>query len=253
MSAVPEPKRWIDDEQIQPADFSHAYAGHSADAPSAEKRDALWKQLSGRLPAATGGAQVAVSKHSAVWAKYGAMALGATLAAVGWQAINMLQPAPATPRRAAPAVVHEPAAVAELKPVAVEMVQPEAVDELVIEPAPRAERKLHRARGNVTNKAPPQPEPSVASTPDSAQAELMLLLRARRVLESAPQRALALAGEHATSFPNGMLAEERETITIDALRQLGRIDEARRRFQSFSQRFPGSAHRERLADSLRLR
>ncbi len=77
-------------------------------------------------------------------------------------------------------------------------------------------------------------------------AELILLKRARAALETAPQRALSLSGEHQTRFPRGVLAQEREVIAIEALIRLGRHGRAERRAARFNQRFPASAHRRRL-------
>ena len=67
-----------------------------------------------------------------------------------------------------------------------------------------------------------------AATP-SWPSEAQLLQAAQASLRSNPRRALALAREHEQRFPKGALAQEREVITIEALSQLGRADDARDR------------------------
>jgi hypothetical protein len=43
-----------------------------------------------------------------------------------------------------------------------------------------------------------------------------------------------------------MLAQERDVITVHALVELGRLDEARRRAGELRRRYPDSAHRKRV-------
>jgi hypothetical protein len=76
--------------------------------------------------------------------------------------------------------------------------------------------------------------------------EDQLLERARRALASDPNRALALTREHARTYPNGVLAQEREVIAIEALKRLGRSSEADSRRGTFEERYPQSAHRRNL-------
>ncbi|HEX5100952.1 MAG TPA: hypothetical protein VFV94_15685, partial [Polyangiaceae bacterium] len=71
--------------------------------------------------------------------------------------------------------------------------------------------------------------PPSASSAGGLAAESTLLEQARRSLDSAPERALALVGEHARTFPSGQLAAERRLIEIDALYRVGRRTEARAR------------------------
>jgi hypothetical protein len=77
-------------------------------------------------------------------------------------------------------------------------------------------------------------------------AELALLARARRVLAATPARALALTDEHRKLFRSGQLAEERELLAIEALVNMGRGDDARRRARSFAKSYPSSVHQHRL-------
>jgi hypothetical protein len=73
-------------------------------------------------------------------------------------------------------------------------------------------------------------------------AELDLLARARRIVASAPARALQLTAEHARRYQDGVLAQEREVLAIDALARLGHRDLAAARARRF-ERYPDAAHR----------
>jgi hypothetical protein len=98
--------------------------------------------------------------------------------------------------------------------------------------------------------------PSPASSPTNATAshengttpvsESVLLNQARSALRSNPRRALALTQEHAKRFANGVLAQEREVIAIEALSRLGQSDTASSRARDFERRFPGSAHQSKV-------
>jgi hypothetical protein len=91
------------------------------------------------------------------------------------------------------------------------------------------------------NRPPADPPPN----------EGALLLRAQQVLASDPSAALDLTRQHARLFPAGGLVPEREVLAIEALVQLGRLEEARARFGAFRARFPGSPHLARLDGLLR--
>jgi hypothetical protein len=84
----------------------------------------------------------------------------------------------------------------------------------------------------------------VNTRPTESEAEL--LERARNALTSSPARALALTEQHRARFPSGVLTQEREVIAIEALKRLGRTDEAARRAADFARRYPGSAYRKKL-------
>ena len=104
-----------------------------------------------------------------------------------------------------------------------------------------------------------RPAPQRSSAPDVARdakpaldpvAEARLLEEARHALASQPARALALCGEHARTFPGGLLSQEREVITIQALARVGRRAEAETRARRFAQAHPRSAHLRRLVHLL---
>jgi hypothetical protein len=75
---------------------------------------------------------------------------------------------------------------------------------------------------------------------------LQLLLRARRLVRTAPDRALELTERHRSKFSRGMFVEERELLAIEALSGAGRQGLAAARAHSFLATFPSSAHRRRV-------
>ncbi|MFZ5893066.1 MAG: hypothetical protein ACOY0T_18545 [Myxococcota bacterium] len=88
------------------------------------------------------------------------------------------------------------------------------------------------------------PSPSVVHS--DPEAELRLMREAQAALGSNPARALELAAQHAQQFPRGVLAQEREVVSIDALSRLGRTTEARSRATRFRKSHPESAYLPRI-------
>lgn len=80
--------------------------------------------------------------------------------------------------------------------------------------------------------------------------EFALLRAARQAVAAQPERALSLTEEHARRFPQGMLAQEREAIAIEALAKLGRGAQAQARAQTFLKAHPGSPYRPRIDAAL---
>jgi hypothetical protein len=76
--------------------------------------------------------------------------------------------------------------------------------------------------------------------------EAALLESARASLDVDPERALATLGLHASEFPDGTLVTEREVLTVDALRRLGRMAEARERARALLARIHGSPYARRI-------
>jgi hypothetical protein len=60
------------------------------------------------------------------------------------------------------------------------------------------------------------------------------------------QNALVALMSHERRFADGALSEERDRLSVDALIQLGRISQARRRAELFEARYPRSAHLQRV-------
>ena len=86
------------------------------------------------------------------------------------------------------------------------------------------------------------PAPSASGARAKTPSEAALLERARRALSSNPALALELTRRHQAEFPRGVLRQEREVIAIEALRRLGKADQARERGSDFRREFPDSAH-----------
>lgn len=99
--------------------------------------------------------------------------------------------------------------------------------------------------------AQPSPPPAPSAVDEAAESEASFLRRTQATLATDPARALRMTNEHATLFPRGVLLQERDVITIDALARLGRNDEARARAEAFRARYPRSAHDSRILTILR--
>jgi RNA polymerase sigma factor (sigma-70 family) len=82
----------------------------------------------------------------------------------------------------------------------------------------------------------------------SVKAEAELLHRARSALKKNPEEALSLTEEHETSYPAGVLAEERDFIAINALKRMGREEEACERAARFIAAHPKAAQASALAE-----
>jgi hypothetical protein len=118
-------------------------------------------------------------------------------------------------------------------------------------PAPAKPTPVHEQPAEAPVAPPPMlPDhgPLPATRPTSNEAKL--LDEARAALASNPERALALAREHRTRYPSGLLAQEREVIIIEALSRLGRSAEAREHSDDFARRYPGSAHQRKIESAL---
>ncbi len=90
------------------------------------------------------------------------------------------------------------------------------------------------------------PSAAPAAPEDSLVREMRLVESARAVVRSSPDAALARLREHATEFPRGQLAVEREVLVVEALVHAGRTSEARARGESLLARRPGSGAERRV-------
>jgi hypothetical protein len=151
-------------------------------------------------------------------------------------AVNGPAPAPAPVR----SPVVQPAVTTVFVPTT-----PEATLEPTPTPVPSAQPAEPQA-------APPPPAkaPS-ASGSANASAERVLLDVAYAALgQGQAARALEPLQQHARQFPEGALREEREALTIQCLRNLGRLAEAQRRGASFKARYPSSLFGPRVERAL---
>jgi len=80
-----------------------------------------------------------------------------------------------------------------------------------------------------------------AARPSRFAAERMLLDEARAALvQGAPDHSFELLAAHRTRFPDGLLAEERDAMEVEALVNAGRYADARTRADAFHARSPKS-------------
>jgi hypothetical protein len=105
---------------------------------------------------------------------------------------------------------------------------------------------------------PSPPKGAVAPSSAELLSGSSQLAAERRLLETAraqlvggePDHALAVLDSHRAQFPRGVLAEEREALTIQALVRAGRSDEARAKALAFQQRAPDSLFRPAVESAI---
>jgi hypothetical protein len=168
------------------------------------------------------------------WKALAAILVTATIGAVAWTATrpDVDDPPRSTPsaRPARVAPVNEPTNEPTAEPTATEPAEPTATES--VEPA----RTIRR-------------EPVERSLADETE----LLRRAGTLVVRSPRAALGVLKRHERRYPDGALVGERELLTIEALRNLGRTEAALRRARATAARFSGSLVGRRaneLADEL---
>lgn len=107
--------------------------------------------------------------------------------------------------------------------------------------------------GSARVAAAPRPAPAAwRGGGGDLAAETAMIDRAHAALaRSQAQTALDVAEGHARRFPRGQLAENRESVAIQALVTLGRAVEARERAAAFHRRWPDGLFREQVDAALR--
>ena len=115
-------------------------------------------------------------------------------------------------------------------------------------PAPRAQPSRPEPPLSPSALAGPEASASASSPPavDGPAEELDLLVRIKQKASSDPASALSLVEEGHRRFPRGSFYQERESIAVLALSQLGRTTEARERAKHFLDAHPQSPYAERL-------
>ncbi len=92
--------------------------------------------------------------------------------------------------------------------------------------------------------------PAPHLSPSTLESETRLIRAGIAALHGGdPAAALAFFDEHARSYPNGALAEERAAEGVTALCDLGRVDEANRAAAAFVVQHPGSPLAARVSAS----
>ncbi len=206
-------------------------------------RDQAWRSIAGQIAVvATVGAVSSSTAAAASKVGFGTLAswaLSTKIAAIvvvggvalggGYLAVRGSRPS-ATPSRAPRAVV--PPVTRTAPPLAVMPKAPEVVPE-----APED--------------APAEVTPSHKLEPmrlDALKAESALLTDARAQLRSGnPAGAQASLDRLQAQFPNGILTQEREVLSIEVLYARGNVEGAKRRAKAFVKAYPTSPHSAKLS------
>ncbi len=230
-------RRWLDDPQAVPVELQRALADEHG-APGTDQLRSLADQLGRSLGVALAPPPPVVETVAA--AKVGGAGFlgGVPLGAGLWGLARPALPTEAPAPRAQPG---------PLPPAPPHRMHAEG-------PSPLVEPPMLRAPVSAPGPGPTS-SPAAPRNADSAavvepvlpwESELQLLKRAQSALSRDPGLALALTRTHFARFEHAKLDQEREMIAIDALRRLGRRDEALRRGEAFRAQYPRSAHLHRL-------
>ena len=207
-----EPERWRDDgpEEVR----ALLRAARPTQVMTAEQRARSRDRVGRYVAAATMAAALSWVPGAALGAGLGLVAVAAMYGVPAWIAPERAPEVIPTATVAGPAP-STPAPVTSAAPVmsALPSADPPA--------PPRA------SSGPSAPPASASAEPVDPVAVDPLAEEVALLDRARAALSASPAEALALTAEHASRFPQGKMGMEREIVAIDALRRLGRADEAR--------------------------
>ncbi len=172
----------------------------------------------------------------------GLVAVAAVAALSAALASQHTPPAPAARAlpASAPSMQAQPAAAPAVDPVNAAIEAPAAVTPPLAAAHATSRGKLKRTTQTTSTIDPAQVGPH-------AEAELALVLRAQRLLDTNPRAALEALSEHAAQFPHGVFAQERDSLSIDALRKLGSRTQAIAQARAFLQAYPRSPHVHRIA------
>ncbi len=232
-------------------------AASGGDDPTGDDRSRVrarvLAQVAAGAAAGGGSAANASAAHASVGAKAGiglgtkiflaAVAIGVGAAGVAaWprhdaRAPSVERAVPGTPTITAVAATATTAATQSPGGAAVD------VTDLPVAPA-----STHAASPSATAKtSAPPPKSATVASPDSLAEETALLGKAARAnREGDSVRALALLDEHASRYPNGVLAEERAAQRVFVLCALGRKAEATTARAAFLRDRPHSPLAERV-------
>jgi hypothetical protein len=82
--------------------------------------------------------------------------------------------------------------------------------------------------------------------------EIDLLSRARSALASRPREAYRLTEEHKSTYAQGLFAQERDALAVEALQRAGDLKRARQLAEAFLQRYPSSPAAHRFRETMGL-
>lgn len=241
-----DPRRLLDDPST--GDALRAALDAGRELPDDAQLASLAARVGPLLGPGGGGGAAAAGGGSAtaVKATLGLLAAAATTAGIVWWSASEEPPRASAPE---PAPVVAERAAAEAVPEGVdppEEIEAEIADgiaEEVVEQVAAVAPERTRVRSRADPEVAIAPAPAPESDPE---AELALIRSAQDALGTSPATALARTDEHRRRFGDGVLAQEREVVAIDALVRLGREAEARGRAEAFHRRWPRSAHGRRV-------
>jgi len=274
-----EPTRWAENDADLTEEERRVLAAglRPAEVPR-NMQNAIWGALGRKLPLAAASSTVAATATKAAASlslvKVGltGVLLGsvATGAWVGGEHLlsstaHSARPVPsaAAPRRALPRV--EPPATSAA-PIPALVPVPELPSPPVAHDRPSTTREPPSEAPRVDTRSTPgpavAPERSVASfplpAPAAPSAAGTAILESRRVADARAllrkgdaRGALATLDGVRRDFPNGVLAQERDALTIEALLALGDRQRARELATAFLARYPGSPHRATVERALK--
>ncbi len=256
-----DPRRWLEGGAgLDALERRVLRAGADVKPPSGAKA-AVWAAVTAETTLAAGSAAAGVGAGSAAGGLGGMVAkslgLGA-LAAVGLlsvvQGVRALQ-SPADPRRLVPSTALEAVLRPPSGPPAAALAKSEAAPADAPHTVPLAAPPLAREGTRSEAVEVPMPvakqgstaafEPPVSEARPEAtfRREVQAMARARAILRGGDAAtALTALQELEREFPRGLLTQERDALTIEALQTLGQLDAARSRAKTFLLRYPGSPH-----------
>jgi hypothetical protein len=227
-----------------PAELVRGLRALRAAQPDAARVELLKQRVAAEIAknAAAGSAGVAATLAAKCLPV--AFALVTAVTALTWLHAARRQPAsmPAPPPARMPVALAPAPEPSHVEPA----LDPPA---LVVAPAPESVRKpMHRVRRarTIARSDDADTDALAPRAPPDGAAEMAVLWKARTSLEHDAAGALELTEQHASAYPEGVFAEEREVLAIEALLKLRRMSAALERAERFLQRYPDSTHARRL-------
>jgi hypothetical protein len=227
------PRRWREDASLRPPGGDAVLRGARPRAPSARELARLGAAVGhiGRIPQP--------GWHPG-WKLALAAAGTAAVVAGGTFVLRAERQPPPAPQISSP----PPALPAARADEEVAIAPPAEAPAPVIAPAPdRPAARTPSTHARLRSR--PAHATAAAVAADQLQRETRLIDAARAALAASPGRALAVLEDHRREFPSGQLAAEREFLAVEALRRMGRSDEARRRADALIARWASSPYAAR--------
>jgi outer membrane protein assembly factor BamD (BamD/ComL family) len=91
---------------------------------------------------------------------------------------------------------------------------------------------------------------STTASSTAGASEVDLLRQARAVLASRPREAFAITQSHRQQYPQGVFAQERDALAIEALMRAGEMGTARGLAERFVREHPSSPHTHRFNETI---